>query len=79
MLVPKFDAIFSNDALTLRLFAEEGITTIEVPLQEREKLMATEIRKKILTRQPWEDFVPKPVSKLVKEIDGEERIRKINS
>ena len=79
MLVPKFDALFSNDELTLRLFAEEGVTTIEVPLQEREKLIATEIRKKILTGQPWEDFVPKPVSKLVKEIGGEERIRKINS
>jgi nicotinamide-nucleotide adenylyltransferase len=79
MLVPKFDAIFSNDMLTLRLFAEEAITTIEVPLQKREKLMATEIRKKILSGQSWEDFVPKPVSKFVKEIDGEGRIRKINS
>jgi nicotinamide-nucleotide adenylyltransferase len=78
MLVPKFDAVFSNDELTLRLFAEEGVTTIEVPLQERENLVATEIRNKILTGQPWEDLVPKAVSKFVKKINGEERIRKIN-
>jgi nicotinamide-nucleotide adenylyltransferase len=78
MLIPKFDAVFSNDELTLRLFAEEGVTTIEVPLQERENLAATEIRNKILIGQPWEDLVPKPVSKLIKKIGGEERIRKIN-
>jgi nicotinamide-nucleotide adenylyltransferase len=78
MLIPKFDAVFSNDELTLRLFAEEGVTTIEVPLQERENLAATEIRNKILIGQPWEDLVPKTVSKLVKKIGGEERIRKIN-
>jgi nicotinamide-nucleotide adenylyltransferase len=78
MLVPEFDVVFSNDELTSRLFEEEGVVTIEVPLQKREKLAATEIRNKILTGKPWEDLVPKPVTEIVKKIKGEERIRKIN-
>jgi len=78
MLVPKFDVVFSNDSLTLRLFAEEDIKIIKVPLRKREKFIATEIRNRIANRQLWEDFVPKSVAKLVKEFDGEERIRRIN-
>ncbi|MGQ9782246.1 MAG: nicotinamide-nucleotide adenylyltransferase [Nitrososphaeria archaeon] len=78
MLVPKFDVVFSNDPLTSRLFAEEGVKTVEVPLKERERLMATEIRNRIVNGLPWEDFVPKPVERLIKKFDGEERIRKIN-
>jgi nicotinamide-nucleotide adenylyltransferase len=78
MIVPKFDVVFSNDPLTLRLFVEEGIETIEVPLREREKLMATEIRNRMINGLPWQDFVPKSVGRLIKKFDGEERMRKIN-
>jgi nicotinamide-nucleotide adenylyltransferase len=77
MLVPKFDVVFSNDPLTTRLFLEEKFTVVEVPLTEREKFVATEIRNRILEGKPWEDLVPEPVSKIIKEINGEERIRKI--
>jgi len=77
MLVPKFDAVFSNDPLTLRLFSEENFKVIEVPLAEREKFVATEIRNRILEGLPWEDLVPEPVFKIIKEINGEERIREL--
>ncbi len=77
MLVPKFEIVFSNDPLTLRLFSEENFPVIEVPLTEREKFIATEIRNRILEGQPWEHLVPEPVIKIIKEIDGEERIRKL--
>jgi nicotinamide-nucleotide adenylyltransferase len=77
MLVPKFDVVFSNDPLTTRLFLEEKFTVVEVPLTEREKFVATEIRNRILEGKPWEDLVPEPVFKIIKEINGEERIRKI--
>lgn len=77
LLVPKFDVVFSNDPLTTRLFLEENFKVIEVPLTERERFVATEIRNRILLGKPWEDLVPEPVSKIIKEINGEERIRKI--
>lgn len=77
MLVPKFEIVFSNDPLTLRLFSEENFPVMEVPLTEREKFIATEIRNRILEGQPWEHLVPEPVIKIIKEVDGEERIRKL--
>lgn len=77
MLVPKFEIVFSNDPLTLRLFSEENFPVIEVPLTEREKFIATEIRNRILEGQPWEHLVPEPVIKIIKEVEGEERIRKL--
>jgi nicotinamide-nucleotide adenylyltransferase len=78
MLVPKFEIAFSNEPLTIRLLEEDGIKVVEVRLKERKKFMATEIRSRIFNKQPWEDLVPKPVVELIKEFDGEKRIRELN-
>lgn len=48
-----------------------------MPLVEREELMATRIREKILSGERWEHLVPKPIYEFIKEINGEERIRSI--
>jgi len=78
MLIPKFEVVFSNDPLTLRLFKEENIPTEEVPLEMREKLMATEIRRRMLTKESWKELVPEPVYNLIKEFNGEDRMIEIN-
>jgi nicotinamide-nucleotide adenylyltransferase len=78
MLVPKYDVVFANDPFTLMLFNEQGIRAIEAPLQRRDELMATTIRKRILTGENWEDLVPKPISNIIKEIGGIERIKTIS-
>ncbi len=78
MLVPKYDVVFANDPFTLMLFNEQGIRAIEAPLQRRDELMATKIRKRILTGENWEDLVPKPISNIIKEIGGIERIKTIS-
>jgi nicotinamide-nucleotide adenylyltransferase len=73
MLVPKYDVVFAND-----LFREQGIKAIEAPLYRREEMRATEIRKRMAAEENWEDLVPKPVSKVIKEIKGVERVRAIS-
>jgi nicotinamide-nucleotide adenylyltransferase len=78
MLVPKYDVVFANDLFTLMLFREQGVTAIEAPLYRREEMAATEIRKRMATEENWEDLVPKPVSKVIKEINGIERIKTIS-
>lgn len=78
MLVPKYDVVFANDLFTLRLFREQGIKAIEAPLYRREEMRATEIRKRMAAEENWEDLVPKPVSKVIKEIKGVERVRAIS-
>jgi nicotinamide-nucleotide adenylyltransferase len=78
MLVPKYDVVFANDLFTLMLFREQGIKAIEAPLYRREEMRATEIRKRMAAEENWEDLVPKPVSKVIKEINGVERVRTLS-
>jgi nicotinamide-nucleotide adenylyltransferase len=78
MLVPKYDVVFANDLFTLMLFREQGVKAIEAPLYMRDEMAATEIRKRMATEKNWEDLVPKPVSKVIKEINGIERVKAIS-
>jgi nicotinamide-nucleotide adenylyltransferase len=78
MLVPKYDVVFANDMFTLMLFREQGVKTIEAPLYTRDEMAATEIRKRMIAEENWEDLVPKSVSKVIKEINGIERVKAIS-
>jgi nicotinamide-nucleotide adenylyltransferase len=60
------------------LFHEQGIEAIEAPLYRRDEMKATEIRKRMAAEENWEDLVPIPVSKVIKEINGIERVRAIS-
>jgi nicotinamide-nucleotide adenylyltransferase len=74
-MVPKFDVVFTNDALTFLLFKEEGIEVKAVPYLDRTKYSATNVRDRILERKDWESLVPGQVGKLVKQFGGVERVR----
>ncbi|HVP23990.1 MAG TPA: nicotinamide-nucleotide adenylyltransferase [Conexivisphaerales archaeon] len=76
-LVPRFDMAFSNDALSIRLFKENGIHVEEVPLLRRDELQATEIRHRIASGKRWEHLVPREVSLYLNETKGAERIREL--
>jgi nicotinamide-nucleotide adenylyltransferase len=78
MLVPKYDVVFANDLFTLMLFQEKGIKALEAPLYRRDEMKATEIRKKMIAEDIWEDLVPIPVSKVIKEINGVERVKALS-
>ena len=75
MLVPKYDMVFANDLFTLMLFREQGTRATEAPLYRRNEMKATEIRKRMVEEETWEDLVPMPVSKVIKEISGVERVK----
>jgi nicotinamide-nucleotide adenylyltransferase len=78
MLVPKYDIVFANDLFTLMLFQEKGIKALEAPLYRRDEMKATEIRKRMIAEEIWEDLVPIPVSKVIKEINGVERVKALS-
>jgi nicotinamide-nucleotide adenylyltransferase len=75
MLVPKYDVVFANDLFTLMLFREQGVKAIEAPLYRRNEMRATEIRRRMAAEEIWEDLVPMSVSKVIKEINGVERVK----
>ncbi len=73
--LPKFDVVFSNNALVNLLAGESGIRVVPAPLLDREQLMATRIRERIVKNEKWEHLVPRVVHDYLLEIKGEERIR----
>ena len=77
MLVPKYDVVFANDPFTLMLFRERGVKTVEAPLVDRSEMQATEIRNKMAMGEKWEGLVPAPVAKIIREIDGVDRVKAI--
>jgi nicotinamide-nucleotide adenylyltransferase len=74
-MVPKFDIVFTNDALTFLLFNEGGIEVRAVPYLDRSRYSATNVRARILERKDWDSLVPPQVAKLVKRFGGVERVR----
>ncbi len=74
-LTPPFSKVYSGNPLVKRLFLEEGIEVLTPPLYNREMYSGTEIRRRMLEGEPWEDSVPKAVVDVIEEIDGVQRIR----
>src|SRR5580698_4621163 len=73
--VPKFDIVFSNDTLTIRLLKEEGIDVEPIQYLNRSEYSATNVRTGILERKDWERLVPPAVARIVKAQDGVGRVR----
>ncbi|HDD31018.1 MAG TPA: nicotinamide-nucleotide adenylyltransferase, partial [Thermococcus litoralis] len=74
-MVPKFDIVFTGNSLVAQLFKERGYKVIVQPMFRKDILSATEIRRRMIEGEPWEDLVPKSVAEYIKEIRGVERIR----
>jgi len=72
---PKFHVVYTNDPLTRRLFVERGFKVKPVPFHEREVYSATEIRKRMMDGENWEELVPKGVAQVINDIGGVERLR----
>jgi nicotinamide-nucleotide adenylyltransferase len=73
--VPRFDTVFSNDTLTVRLLKEEGIKVRTIPYFNRNEYSATNVRARILERKDWKTLVPPAVERMVRELDGVGRVR----
>ncbi len=73
--VPKFDVVFTNEPLTRRLFLEAGFNVEPIPFYKRKVCSATEIRRRMLCGECWEDLLPKSVADYIKKIGGIERLR----
>ncbi|AFK22248.1 nicotinamide-nucleotide adenylyltransferase [Pyrococcus sp. ST04] len=74
-MVPKFDVVFTGNSLVAELFRERGYEVIVQPMFRKDILSATEIRRRMIEGEPWEELVPKSVAEYIKEIRGVERIR----
>lgn len=73
----KFDSVYSRNPWTIKCFQRNGIKVKPHKLYQKAKYSGEEIRRRILNNEKWEQLVPETVTKYIKEIDGEARIRKL--
>ncbi len=74
-MVPRFDVVFTGNSLVAQLFREKGYEVVVQPMFRKDILSATEIRRRMVEGQPWEELVPESVARFIREIKGVERIR----
>ncbi|ENN95909.1 nicotinamide-nucleotide adenylyltransferase [Methanocaldococcus villosus KIN24-T80] len=76
-LTPKFDIVYTGNPLVRVLFEEEGYKVKTPKFYNRKEYSGTEIRRRMLNDEPWEHLVPDEVVKVIKEIKGVERLKKL--
>lgn len=78
MMTPPFSIVYSGNPLVKQLFKEEGIEVRQPPLYDRLHLSGTEVRRRILEDENWQELVPKATADLIAEINGVERIKNLS-
>ncbi|WP_069807161.1 nicotinamide-nucleotide adenylyltransferase [Vulcanisaeta thermophila] len=74
--VPPFQVAYTGNPFVAMLLREAGIEVRQQPMFDREKYNSTRIRELIIKGDPtWEELVPKSVARIIKEINGIERLR----
>jgi nicotinamide-nucleotide adenylyltransferase len=72
---PKFNALYSNEPLTRRLFMESGYAVENIKLFERQMYSSTFVREKMLVNGDWMELLPRSVTEFINKIDGVNRLR----
>ena len=77
MLTPPFSILYSGNPLVKQLFLEEGYEVRQPPLYDRLNLSGTEVRRRILKDENWQELVPNATVELLREIDGVNRLKNL--
>lgn len=78
MLTPPFDIVYSGNPLVKQLFSEEGYEVRQPPLYDRLHLSGTEVRRRMVNDDDWQELVPKATADLIMEINGVDRIKNLS-
>ena len=78
MMTPPFSIVYSGNPLVKQLFAEEGFEVRQPPLYDRLHLSGTEVRRRILKDENWQELVPKATADVLSEINGIERLKNLS-
>ena len=70
--------IFISPYLVKQLFSEEGYEVRQPPLYDRLHLSGSEVRRRILNDENWQELVPKASVDLIREINGVDRLKNLS-
>ena len=77
-LTPPISIVYSGNPLGKQLFSEEGYEVRQPLLYDRLHLSGSEVRRRILNDENWEELVPKATQELLDEINGVERLKNLS-
>ena len=77
-IVPDFDVVITNSNLTKDLFSEKGHVVKGTSMHNPGKFSGEEIRRRIINDEPWDDLVPEPVYKIIRSINGINRLKRLS-
>ncbi len=78
MMTPPFSIVYSGNPLVKQLFIEEGYIVKNPPLYDRLHLSGSEVRRRILEDENWEELLADSTIEIMKEINGVERLKNLS-
>ena len=75
--VPRYNVVYSNNALVKRLMGKAGKKVLAIPFFRKERFNATKIRARMKKCLMWQDRVPKKVLQQLRKMGAEKRIRRL--
>jgi nicotinamide-nucleotide adenylyltransferase len=76
-IISDFDIIISNNSLIQHLFSKKGYQVKNTPMYNKDEFSGREIRTRMISAKEWTELVPDEVVKIIKDIGGIERIKRI--
>lgn len=73
-MVPRFDVVYSNNPLVIRLFSESGVEVKRPPMCQRAIFSGTAIRNLMREGGDWTSLVPESVAALITGMQGVDRL-----
>lgn len=76
--LPHFDRVYSGNEYVAMLLSDSEIEVIKPEFLDRSTFNATRIRSLIVSEKSWQEYVPKAVSAVIQNINGENRLKVIS-
>jgi nicotinamide-nucleotide adenylyltransferase len=77
-MVPRFDVVYSNNPLVVRLLSEAEVEVRKPPMYRRDLFSGTVIRNLMREGGDWKSLVPEPVAALIAKMGGMDRLASIS-
>lgn len=76
-IVPAYDVVFSNDALTRHVYHRHGIDVLPIPFHSRGDLSGTNVRDRIALGRGWDHLVPGGTRDVLEKIGAKDRLGRL--
>lgn len=76
--LPAFDVVYTGNPYVAMLMKNANVKVRNVQFYDKERYNATRIRQLMLEGNEWESLVPRAIAKIIKNIDGVNRMKIIS-